>query len=170
MPNIKLFFLTAVLWFMGIALAAPRPHIGMVNNDYVRDVGAVYPNLAYGGEGTFLLEAKNKPECITLYNIVSIQICIANTECAFYTSADCGASKGESAAFIVGHGDVEQVPADTMAIYGSYQCDPDHSDDDMTTPNTPVYLQTSPHDPSKDLKPGMVVCSDLPTGRCEQMS
>ena len=40
MSFLKFLFVTVLA--LATAIAAPSPHIGMVNNDDVRDVGAVY--------------------------------------------------------------------------------------------------------------------------------
>jgi hypothetical protein len=60
-------FLLAGFCFIGITFAAPRPHTGMINDDNVRDVGAVFSASNYGAEGTFILQNKKKSQCMSLY-------------------------------------------------------------------------------------------------------
>jgi hypothetical protein len=67
MANIKTFFLAMVLCLFGITFAAPRAHIGMINDINVQDVGAVYPFANYGGTSTYLLMTKQQPQCMQLY-------------------------------------------------------------------------------------------------------
>ena len=59
-----------LLCLLGTSLVASRPHDGMVNNDYIRDVGVVYSESQIKGDRTFLLAVKAKPECIPLYGLV----------------------------------------------------------------------------------------------------
>jgi hypothetical protein len=54
--------------------AAPSLHIGMVNNDDVRDVGAVYSQPGYASKATFLLMNKKTSTCNPLYATSSILI------------------------------------------------------------------------------------------------
>lgn len=62
-----IFYLTfAVLCFIGMTVAAPLPHTGMVNDERVQDVGVIYVKPGYEGEGAFLLAAKANPECLPL--------------------------------------------------------------------------------------------------------
>lgn len=56
----------AVLCLAGMTVAAPRPHTGMINDDRFRDVGAIYSQTGYEGEGAFLLAVKAGPECMPL--------------------------------------------------------------------------------------------------------
>jgi hypothetical protein len=66
MANCKTLFFAVVLYLIGMAFAAPRPHIGMINNADVQDVGVVYPLPNYGGDATFLLIYKGEPRCMPL--------------------------------------------------------------------------------------------------------
>ena len=61
-------FVFAFLCFIGMTLAAPRPHTGMINDDRFRDVGAIYSEPGYGGGGAFLLAVKDGRECQPLYD------------------------------------------------------------------------------------------------------
>ena len=61
-----------ILIFVGMAFAAPSPHIGMINNDDIRDVGAVYSQAKFSSAPTFLLMDKQSPRCIPLYVISSL--------------------------------------------------------------------------------------------------
>jgi hypothetical protein len=60
-------FLFVFLFVVGMAFAVPSPHIGMVDNDRVRDVGAVYSQPGYSSKPTFLLMNKQEPRCVPLY-------------------------------------------------------------------------------------------------------
>ena len=64
--------LSLLLIVVGMAFAAPSPHIGMINNDDVRDVGAVYSQAEFSSAPTFLLMDKQSPRCIPLYVIPSL--------------------------------------------------------------------------------------------------
>lgn len=57
---------------IGTAFAAPSPHIGMINNDDVRDIGAVYSQAEFSSAPTFLLMDKQSPRCFPLYVISSL--------------------------------------------------------------------------------------------------
>jgi len=59
-----LLFLAASL--IGMVFAAPRPHIGMIDNDVARDVGAVFNKPTYNSSATFLLMNKISPQCMPL--------------------------------------------------------------------------------------------------------
>jgi hypothetical protein len=65
-------FLSIALFAVGVVFAAPNPHIGMVNNNNVRDVGAVYSRPGYASQPAFLLMDKNKPACYSRYANPSI--------------------------------------------------------------------------------------------------
>ena len=67
MTNIKMFFLATILCLSGMAFAALRPHTGMVNDANSQNVGAVYPEVNYGGKVTLLLMDKHHPQCMQLY-------------------------------------------------------------------------------------------------------
>jgi hypothetical protein len=56
-----------MLFASSMAFAAPSPHIGMVNNNDIRDVGAVYSQPGYASDPTFLFMDKKMPKCNTLY-------------------------------------------------------------------------------------------------------
>ncbi|RII24710.1 hypothetical protein CUC08_Gglean011722 [Alternaria sp. MG1] len=149
MSFLKFLFVTVLA--LATAIAAPSPHIGMVNNDDVRDVGAVYSQPGYASKPEFLLMDKKIPKCNPLddNNIWSIMICVESIECDFWKDTGCGSTSGEQAVFMVGCGDVHDVPPALASKYGSYTC---HSVD----PNAPgfhgaVKLETTPHDPNNDL-------------------
>lgn len=94
--------LSLLLIVVGMAFAAPSPHVGMINNDDVRDVGAVYSQADFSSAPTFLLMDKQSPRCIPRYvisplllskslmcrgdndDIVSIMICVESVECSFW--------------------------------------------------------------------------------------
>lgn len=77
--------------FLAIAgLLAPTanaaPHDLMVNNEFVRDVGVVYPSNNFTGNPLYLVTHKKAPKCetgISTVSIASAQICVPST-CAFY--------------------------------------------------------------------------------------
>ena len=57
---------------IGMAFAAPSPHIGMINNDDIRDIGAVYSQAEFSSAPTFLLMDKQSPRYFPLYVISSL--------------------------------------------------------------------------------------------------
>jgi len=58
--------LLCATFIIGMVFAAPRPHIGMIDNDVARDVGAVFTEPTYNSSATFLLMNKINPECMPL--------------------------------------------------------------------------------------------------------
>lgn len=74
---------TAGLWAL---TAKAAPHDLMVNNEFVRDVGVVYPNNNFTGNPLYLVAHKKAPKCeigISTVSIASAQICVPST-CVFY--------------------------------------------------------------------------------------
>ena len=65
-------FLFVTVLSLAMAMAAPSPHIGMLNNDDVIDVGAVYSQLGYASKPEFLLMDKKIPKCNPLYATLPI--------------------------------------------------------------------------------------------------
>ena len=57
----------AVFYLAGLAMALPEPHKGMIDNDYVRDVGVVYSKPNFQGKSKFVFELKEQSECLVLY-------------------------------------------------------------------------------------------------------
>ena len=67
-----------------------HPHDQMVNNDFVRDVGIVYPNVNFTGDPLYLITHKQAPKCETNISgrtLGSAQICVPTT-CIFYKVLD----------------------------------------------------------------------------------
>jgi|TARA_R110002003_G_scaffold1048_16_gene22285 hypothetical protein len=54
-------FVFAVI--VGIAMALPEPHNGMVDNDHVRDVGVIYSKPNFQGDKKFVFEVKDGSGC-----------------------------------------------------------------------------------------------------------
>ncbi|KNG50366.1 hypothetical protein DDE82_005924 [Stemphylium lycopersici] len=116
-------FILLAFSLIGMAIAIPRPHNGMVNTPSVRDVGVTFSSPNYASEGTFLLMDKQTPRCMPFATIASVQICVEDVACAFYTSKNCGVDAGEEPDFSVGCGDVARIPDElTARTYASYQC------------------------------------------------
>ncbi|KAI4946583.1 hypothetical protein J4E91_007272 [Alternaria rosae] len=127
------YVLSLLLIVVGMAFAAPSPHIGMINNDDVRDVGAVYSQADFSSAPTFLLMDKQSPRCIPLQK-----------------NKDCGGSMSdEEAAFTVGCGDVHEIPLPLTGTYGSYKCQ--HVHPNTYESSSTVRVETTPHDPSNDV-------------------
>ncbi|KAG9195464.1 hypothetical protein G6011_00585 [Alternaria panax] len=148
-------FLFVAVFAIGVAFAAPSPHIGMVNNDDIRDVGAVYSQPGYASKPIFLLMDKKNPACNSLDNasISSIMICVESIECNFWKDTGCGSIPGEQAVFTVGCGDVHDVPPALASTYGSYTCH--HIDPNAPEYNGAVKLESTPHDSNNGL-PGQL--------------
>ncbi|KAI4631349.1 hypothetical protein J4E83_002880 [Alternaria metachromatica] len=124
----------------------------MINNDNVRDVGAVYSQAEFSSAPTFLLMDKQSPRCIPLNNddIMSIMICVESIECNFWKNKDCGGSiSDEEAAFTVGCGDVHKLPLPLTGTYGSYKCQHVHLN--TYESSSTVRVETTPHDPNNDV-------------------
>jgi hypothetical protein len=67
-------------------LVNAAPHDLMVDNEFVRDVGVVYPNNSFTGNPLYLVTHKKAPKCetgISTVSIASAQICVPST-CVFY--------------------------------------------------------------------------------------
>ena len=62
MHAIGIFQLVCVLGSLVIAL----PHDQMVNNDFIRDVGVLYPNSNFTGNPLFLVTHKKQRKCETV--------------------------------------------------------------------------------------------------------
>ena len=56
-------FQIAVCFMTTLALALP--HDQMVNNEFIRDVGVLYPNSNFTGGPLFLVQHKKAPKCET---------------------------------------------------------------------------------------------------------
>ncbi|KAF1829053.1 hypothetical protein BDW02DRAFT_602871 [Decorospora gaudefroyi] len=152
-------FLLACFCLVGMVFASPRPHTGMINDEFYRNVGAVYDLSNYEGLGAFILQNKTAPECMQLYSlqVSSIQICLPDC-------IDCEIATGGVPVFTVGQGDVQQMPPNVTTQVGSCICrlaDPATPTDTRT-----VRLKTTPHDPAKDLKPFMQELSNPITNAC----
>lgn len=52
---------------IGLTMAVPEPHRGMIDNDDVRDVGVVYTKPDFAGTKKFIFEVKAEPGCLALY-------------------------------------------------------------------------------------------------------
>ncbi|CAO2648292.1 Nn.00g075590.m01.CDS01 [Neocucurbitaria sp. VM-36] len=142
----------AALCLIGMPFASPFPHTGMINDEFARDVGAVYSKPGYQGDGSFLLEFKGEPRCMSLRrNIASIQICIP-ASCTFYTTQDCQQDSDRSSFTVNGPGDVHEVPV-PKGNYCSYIC----GTNENVIAQGAVTLDTTPHDSSKDQLPSMVL-------------
>jgi hypothetical protein len=67
MFSCKYVFAYAALSLLGLSMALPEPHTGMVDNGDIRDVGAIYSKPNYQGTHNFIYEIKGKPDCLALY-------------------------------------------------------------------------------------------------------
>ncbi|KAL1795784.1 hypothetical protein ACET3X_006008 [Alternaria dauci] len=143
-------FLSIAVFANGVVLAAPSPHMGMVNNNDVRDIGAVYSQPGYASKPEYLLMDKKTPACFPLgnTNIWSIMICVESIECDFWKNTGCGSTSGEQAIFTVGCGDVHDLPPTLPGTYGSYKCH--HIDPNAPEHDGAVKVETTPHDPNNN--------------------
>lgn len=48
------------------ATAVALPHDLMINNDIIRDVGVIYPDGDFTGHPIYLVQHKQKPECLAI--------------------------------------------------------------------------------------------------------
>ncbi|KAL5121520.1 hypothetical protein ACEQ8H_000592 [Pleosporales sp. CAS-2024a] len=126
-------------------LAAVGAHIGMVDDDYHRDVGLVYPLPDYKGNATRIFEIKNSPECMPLGGqFLSIKICKEDVKCTFYTGDSCVAGQ-DNFAVAIGCGDADHVNAHTKDHFHHYRCGP--ASEARATNQT---ITTVPHDATQD--------------------
>ncbi|KAF1844866.1 uncharacterized protein K460DRAFT_416229 [Cucurbitaria berberidis CBS 394.84] len=144
----------AMLCLISMTLVASLPHTGMINDEFVRDVGAVYTEPGYGGKASFLLALKAEPKCMPFDgNIASVQVCVT-ASCTFYPTEGCEQDSDSSSFTVNGPGDVQDVYAHVhKSKYGSYICG---TDETVITKGKDT-LPTTPHDSSKDKKPVMVL-------------
>jgi hypothetical protein len=80
----------AVVGLLTPAVSA-LPHDLMVNNEFVRDVGVVYPNDNFTGTPLYLVTYKKAPTCSTAisgFALGSAQICVPAT-CVLYKVRTC---------------------------------------------------------------------------------
>ncbi|KAE8825195.1 hypothetical protein PTNB73_08191 [Pyrenophora teres f. teres] len=142
-------------FLVGTVFTAPHPHVGMVDNEVARDVGAVFTQPHFQSPATFLLLNKASPQCMPLaaVKVMSVQVCVEAVKCDFYKGMGCGIGSGEKPVFTVGCGDVAEVPPSLVAVYKSYKCQLalNHAIDGQAT----VELPTTPHDPDQDVVSGM---------------
>ena len=54
------------LYLIGMALAVPRPHNGMIDTPSICDAGVIFSSPNYASKGTFLLMDKQTPRCMPL--------------------------------------------------------------------------------------------------------
>ncbi|KAF3036657.1 hypothetical protein E8E12_001833 [Didymella heteroderae] len=113
-----------------LGLLAPTvnaaPHDLMVNNEFVRDVGVVYPSNNFTGSPLYLVTHKKFPRCetgISTVTIASAQICVPST-CVLYKNKDCTLSEVGNDHFLRGPVDVENFLVVTNKTCGSYMCGP----------------------------------------------
>ncbi|PZD23726.1 hypothetical protein A1F96_09985 [Pyrenophora tritici-repentis] len=142
-------------FLIGMVFAAPRPHIGMIDNEVARDVGVVFTQPHFQSPATFLLLDKVSPQCMPLaaIKVMSVQVCVEAVNCDFYRGIGCGIGSGEKPVFTVGCGDVAEVPSSLIDVYRSYKCQlaSNHAIDGHAT----VEVPTTPHDPDQDVVPSM---------------
>lgn len=51
----------------GMAVALPEPHVSMIDNANVRDVGMTYNKENFQGASKFVLQFKQDTQCLDLY-------------------------------------------------------------------------------------------------------
>ncbi|KAF2826501.1 hypothetical protein CC86DRAFT_292865 [Ophiobolus disseminans] len=114
--------IAGVLSFACMITALPGPHIGMVENNDLRDVGVVYSKANYQGTTKFVFELKNKSDCLDFDDtVLSIKICKQDVECVFYTGSSCNASN-DNFAVAIGCGDVAEVKTPKGNHFKRYRC------------------------------------------------
>ncbi|KAJ4402489.1 hypothetical protein N0V91_007203 [Didymella pomorum] len=107
-------------------LVNAAPHDLMVDNEFVRDVGVVYPNNSFTGNPLYLVTHKKAPKCetgISTVSIASAQICVPST-CVFYKNKDCTLSEVGNDYFLRGPVNIDNFQAVTNKTCGSYMCGP----------------------------------------------
>lgn len=50
-----------------VAFSKGAPHLGMIDNEKMRDVGVAYSGPDFTGVPTLLIQSKNQPSCEPLY-------------------------------------------------------------------------------------------------------
>ncbi|KAF2633546.1 hypothetical protein BU25DRAFT_486614 [Macroventuria anomochaeta] len=115
----------AVVCLLASAIAA-SPHDQMVNNEFIRDVGVLYPNSNFTGDPFFLVQHKKAPRCETNSRgaaLGSAQICVPST-CVFYKSKDCTLSEPGNDYYFHGPVDIDNLQALPDIACDSYLCGP----------------------------------------------
>jgi hypothetical protein len=51
---------------LGLVVAIPNPHVGMIDTAALRDVGVIYTEPNFQGDHAFIFEVKGNPTCLPL--------------------------------------------------------------------------------------------------------
>ncbi|KAH7411770.1 hypothetical protein DE146DRAFT_771372 [Phaeosphaeria sp. MPI-PUGE-AT-0046c] len=165
MKNVQCLFL-AILGLLGLSIALPQPHTGMVDTATIRDVGLIYGETDFKGPGKLVFEIKAGPKCLPLNTgVVSIKICKSDAACTFYTVrrsySAISVHKPENKANIlkgggcdlgpsnyavrIGCGDFKDVKTPVGSFFTNYACG--HAD---FKPLANMTLKTTSHDSRND--------------------
>ncbi|KAH7089846.1 hypothetical protein FB567DRAFT_590638 [Paraphoma chrysanthemicola] len=135
----------AILIF-GAAMALPEPHEGMIDNEFIRDVGVVFSKPNFQGDKKFIFEIKDESACQVFGagDLPSIKICKSDVQCNFYTGSNCELSQSNYV-IAIGCGDVAQVSTPVGNYFKHYKCG-------QVGQLGPVNqtIKTIPHDPTAD--------------------